>query len=103
MLAQELDPQSAEYQRAMAHRRRRAAVLAQLRAQHAKTTPPLPLWLSVALIVLLVWGCERFAERLWGLEDKLLPMREDHCATREKRFDERGEQNCFPRSGWTDD
>ena len=74
VLAQELDPQSAEYQRAMAHRRRRAAGLAQLRAQHAKTTPPLPLWLSVALIVLLVWGCERFAERLWGLEDKLLPV-----------------------------
>lgn len=74
VLPQELDAQSAEYQRAMAHRRRRAAVLAQLREQHAKTTPPLPLWLSLLLVVLLVWGCERFAERLWGLEEALLPV-----------------------------
>ena len=72
MLPQELDPQSAEYQRAMAHRRRRAAVLAQLREQHAKTTPPLPLWLSFVLVALMVWGFERFAERLWGLEETVL-------------------------------
>ena len=73
MHATELDPQSVEFQRAMAHRRRRAATLALLREQHAKTTPPLPIWLSLLIIAVMVWGGERLAERLWGMEEKLIP------------------------------
>ena len=71
--ATELDTQSAEFQRAMAARRRRAAAVAHLREQHAKQTPPLPIWLSLLLIAAMVWGFERMADRLWGLEEKLIP------------------------------
>lgn len=72
VLPQELDAQSAEFQRAMAHRRRRAATLAHIRAEHAKQTPPLPLWLSLLLIAAMVWGGERLAQRLWGIEETVV-------------------------------
>ena len=71
--AAELDTQSFEYQRVMDARRRRVAALAQIREQHAKTTPPLPLWLSLLLIALMMWGGELLAEHLWGLEAVHVP------------------------------
>ena len=71
--AEELDTQSAEFQRAMEHRRRRAAAVAMLREQHAKTTPPLPIWLSLLLIVGMIYLGERLAEHMWGMEEKIIP------------------------------
>ena len=71
---EELDTQSADVQRVLAIRRRRAAVLEQLKRQHAARTQPLPLWLSVGLIVLLMWLADRFSDKLWGLEHVTVPV-----------------------------
>jgi hypothetical protein len=67
--AAELDEQSADVQRVLAIRRRRATVLAQLQASHAQRSRPLPLWLSLIVIAFILWGMEALSQRLWGLED----------------------------------
>ena len=73
--ATELDAQSAEVQRVLAIRRRRAEVLKALQAQHAARPRPLPLWLSLGLIALLVWFMDAFSQRMWGLEDHIVPVK----------------------------
>jgi hypothetical protein len=72
--AEELDAQSADVQRVLAIRRRRAAVLAQLQASHAQRSRPLPLWLSFLVIAFIVWAMEALSQRLWGLENKEVPV-----------------------------
>jgi hypothetical protein len=65
----EMDAQSADVQRVLAMRRRRAAVLAQLQASHAAHARPPPLWLSLMGVALMAWLTNAISQRLWGLED----------------------------------
>ena len=74
--AAELDAQSAELQRVLARRRHRAAVLDGLRAQHAANAQPLPLWLSLCLVALLLFGVDYVSQRLWGLEEVVVPIKD---------------------------
>jgi hypothetical protein len=62
-------------QRVVAMRRRRAALLEALKAQHAARPKPLPLWLSLGVIAFLVWGIDFLSQRVWGLENVVVPVK----------------------------
>lgn len=62
----ESDAQNDLLRRVQCERSRRATLLAQLKAQHAATAPPVPLWAALPLMVLLYWLLEVGGEALFG-------------------------------------
>ena len=68
----ESDAQNDLLRKVQCERRRRATLLAQLKAQHAATVPPLPLWAALPLLLLLYWLLEAGGAALFGTGETVL-------------------------------